>query len=76
MEGLDAQDIILDEQDLSNANIDDLLAAMKAEESSAGFLREDVGTATDVGSAGVIDDATMEVINAMADAAPDASDPG
>ncbi|MBO4912994.1 MAG: hypothetical protein J5504_09725 [Butyrivibrio sp.] len=74
MEGLDAQDIILDEQDLSNANIDDLLAAMKAEESSAGFLREDVGTATDVGSAGVIDDATMDVINAMADAAPDAQD--
>jgi hypothetical protein len=73
MEGMDTQDI-LGEQDLSNANIDDLLAAMKAEESSAGFLREDVGTATDVGNAAAIDDAPIDVLNAIADAAPDAQD--
>ncbi|WP_026654469.1 hypothetical protein [Butyrivibrio sp. AE3003] len=73
MEGMDTQDI-LSEQDLSNANIDDLLAAMKAEESSAGFLREDVGTATDVGNAAAIDDAPIDVLNAIADAAPGSQD--
>lgn len=73
MEGMDTQDI-LGEQDLSNANIDDLLAAMKAEESSAGFLREDVGTATDVGNAAAIDDAPIDVLNAIADAAPGSQD--
>ena len=67
MEAMDTQDI-LNEQDLSNANLDDLLAAMKAEESASSFERVDVGSAPDTDSSDIIDAAALEALNALAGA--------
>ena len=73
MEAMDTQDI-LNEQDLSNANLDDLLAAMKAEESASSFERVDVGSAPDTDSSDIIDAAALEALNALAGAVSEEQD--